>query len=93
MPEIVADPPLPPCYLLISRSGVEEDQRLAPDLFFACARTRNLQGFYEERSAVVDSPVCDASGDLFRPIVGFAAVKLLEHAACAVEVSAIGVPG
>jgi hypothetical protein len=31
MPEIVADPPPPPCYLLIPRSGIEEYQWFAPD--------------------------------------------------------------
>jgi hypothetical protein len=32
MPEIVADPPVASCYRLYSGKGIEEDQRLAPDL-------------------------------------------------------------
>jgi hypothetical protein len=31
MPDIIADPPDPPCYLLFSRPGIEEYQQLAPD--------------------------------------------------------------
>ena len=39
VPEIIADPPLPPCYLLISSPGIEGHQRLAPDPFLARARS------------------------------------------------------
>ena len=46
--EILADPPLRSCYLLIFRLRIEEYQSLAPDPFLPCARSRNLRGFYED---------------------------------------------
>jgi hypothetical protein len=46
--EILVDPPLRSCYLLIFRPRFEEFQSLAPDLFLPCARSRNLRCFYED---------------------------------------------
>jgi hypothetical protein len=46
--EILADPPLRSCYLLIFRPRIQEYQLLAPDPFSPCARSRNLRGFYED---------------------------------------------
>ena len=40
MPEIIADMPSRSCYRLFPRSGIEESQRLGPDLFSPRARTR-----------------------------------------------------
>lgn len=41
MPEIAADPPLPSCYRLLSGSGIQEFQRLGPDLLLL--RTRDVR--------------------------------------------------
>ena len=38
--EIVADPLSPSCYRLLSGSGIQESQRLGPDLSLPRARTR-----------------------------------------------------
>ena len=38
MPEIVADPPSPIRYLLLSSDGIEENQQVGPDPFFLRAR-------------------------------------------------------
>jgi hypothetical protein len=38
MPNIIADPPLPRCYLLFSGTGIKQYQSLDPDLFRSRAR-------------------------------------------------------
>src|SRR6266446_10305020 len=38
MPEIIADPPLPSCYHLFPRPGIQESQQLGPDPFLPRAR-------------------------------------------------------
>jgi hypothetical protein len=40
MPEIVADPPSPSCYLLFPGPRIQQSQGLAPDLYFASRATR-----------------------------------------------------
>jgi hypothetical protein len=40
MPNIIADPPDPPCYPLFSEPGIEESQSLNPDPFSSNARDR-----------------------------------------------------
>jgi uncharacterized protein YjiS (DUF1127 family) len=49
MPEMVADPPDLPCYLLFSGDGVEESQRLAPDPL--SSRARDARGRFAEGSS------------------------------------------
>jgi len=49
MPEIVADPPSPSCYLLFSRPGVEEDQSLGPDPLLP--RARDARGRFVKGSS------------------------------------------
>src|SRR5437868_78595 len=38
MPDIIADPPDPTCYSPVPRTGIEQSQSLAPDLFSPRAR-------------------------------------------------------
>ena len=38
MPEIIADPPLPSCYRLLSRPEIQESQQLGPDPFLPRGR-------------------------------------------------------
>ena len=38
MPEIIADPPVPPCYFPVSETGIQESQPLGPDPFSPRAR-------------------------------------------------------
>ncbi|HEY2538603.1 MAG TPA: DUF5681 domain-containing protein [Stellaceae bacterium] len=49
MPEMVADPPDLPCYLLFPGDGIEESQRLAPDPLLSPAR--DARGRFAEGSS------------------------------------------
>ncbi len=49
MPEIVADPPSPACYLLFSGDGIKEYQKLGPDLF--SPRARDARGRFATGSS------------------------------------------
>ena len=49
MPEMVADPPDLPCYLLFSGDGIEESQRVAPDPLLP--RARDARGRFAEGSS------------------------------------------
>src|SRR5260370_1770540 len=49
MPEIVADPLLPSCYLLFFRPGIEESQSLGPDPFLP--RARDARGRFAKGSS------------------------------------------
>jgi hypothetical protein len=40
MPELIADPPVSPCYCLLSKAEFVEFQWVGPDLFFPRARAR-----------------------------------------------------
>src|SRR5882724_9759309 len=49
MPEIVADPLLPPCYQLFPRPGIGESQLLGPDPF--SSRARDARGRFAKGSS------------------------------------------
>ena len=49
MPEIMADPPLPPCSLLLSESGIQESQSLGPDP--SLSRARDARGRFAKGSS------------------------------------------
>jgi hypothetical protein len=49
MPEVIPDPLLPPCYLLLSRLGIEESQQLAPDP--SLRRARDARGCFAKGSS------------------------------------------
>lgn len=49
MPEIVADPPSPTCYLLFSGDGIKEYQQLGPDPF--SPRARDARGRFATGSS------------------------------------------
>ena len=49
MPEVIPDPLLPPCYLLLSLLGIEEFQQLAPDP--SLRRARDARGRFAKGSS------------------------------------------
>jgi len=49
MPEAIADPPSPCCSPLLSKPGIEESQRLGPDLF--APRARDARGRFGKGSS------------------------------------------
>jgi hypothetical protein len=49
MPETVADPLSPPCFLLLSESGIQESQRLGPDP--SSPRARDARGRFARGSS------------------------------------------
>jgi hypothetical protein len=85
MPEMVADPPDLPCYLLFSGDGVEEYQRLAPDPLLS--RARDARGRFAEGSSGnprgrprgIPNPRRRVPDPLARPRTARALAKLIDR--------------
>ena len=85
MPEMVADPPDLPCYLLLSGEGIGESQRLVPDPLLSRARdarerfAEGSSGNPRGRPRSIPNPRRRGPDPLARPRTARALAKLIDR--------------